>query len=169
MTTSPRALPLAGLTIVALVGGIGVPAAAVTSSAEARRTGFFELAPTAAQVPGGGDANGNVRAYLQLDGPRNTVCYLITWSGLRGKVTAAHLHRAVAGKTGPHHIDVLNDASLPGSRGSVAECVDADDAGMHGMTPDPRAVSAVLKSPSRFYLNLHTSAFPDGARRAQLG
>ena len=162
-----RVLPLAGLTATALATGLGLPAVAANDATP--RTGFFELAPTAGEVPGGGDTQGTVRAYLQLDGPRNTVCYLITWAGLKGKVTAAHLHRAVAGKTGPHHIDLLNDVSLAGNRGSAAECVDADEVAGHGMAPNPRAVTAVLKKPARFYLNLHTTAFPDGARRAQLG
>lgn len=160
-----RVLPVAGLTVIALAAGLPTVAANDTAS----RTGFFELAPTAAEVPGGGDPHGNVRAFLQLDGPRNSVCYLISWAGLKGKVTAAHLHKAVAGKTGPHHIDLLNDAAISGKRGSAAACVDADEAHGHGMAPDPRAVRAVLKNPDRFYLNLHSSAFPDGARRAQLG
>lgn len=162
-----RLLPFAGLTTIALTAGLGLPAVAADTATP--RTGFFELAPTAGEVPGGGDTQGAVRAYLQLDGPRNTVCYLITWAGLKGKVTAAHLHRAVKGKTGPHHIDLLNGVALAGNRGSAAECVDADEAMGHGMAPDPRAVTAVLKKPERFYLNLHTTAFPDGARRAQLG
>jgi len=160
-----RALPLA---LALPLAGALVSAPSFAAHSAAPRTGFFELTPTAEQVPGRGDTRGTVRAYLQLDGPRNTVCYLLTWSGLKGKVTAAHLHRAPAGKTGPHHIDLVNDIAITGKRGSVADCVDADEA-MHGMKPDRRAVPAVLTKPERFYLNLHTSAFPDGARRAQLG
>ncbi len=151
-------LPLAGM----LIATPSVAAGTATP-----RTGFFELTPTAEQVPGGGDTSGTVQAFLQLDGPKNSVCYLITWSGLKGKVTAAHLHRAKAGKV-PHHVDLLNDVAITGKRGSVADCVDADEA-MHGMKANPRAVTAVLKNPARFYLNLHTTKFPDGARRAQLG
>ncbi|WP_019876642.1 CHRD domain-containing protein [Sporichthya polymorpha] len=135
----------------------------------APKSGFFELTPTAEAVPGGGDPRGEVRAFLSLDDPRNSVCYLITWSGLKGKVVAAHLHRGAAGKTGPHHVDLVNDVKVPGKRGSLADCVDADDAHGHRMKPNPRAVSRVLAKPERFYLNLHTTAYPDGARRAQLG
>lgn len=170
MTTplsSRRVLPIAAFTIAGMTAGIGVPAFATDSAAP--KTGFFELTPTAEQVPGGGDLKGTVRAFLSLDGPRNSVCYLITWSGLKGQVTAAHLHKAKAGKVGPHHVDLLNDVKISGKRGSVAECVDADETAGHGMPTNPKAVAAVLKKPSGFYLNLHTSAYPDGARRAQLG
>ena len=45
----------------------------------------------------------------------------------------------------------------------------ADDAHGHRMKPNPRAVPRVLAKPERFYLNIHTTAYPDGARRAQLG
>lgn len=164
---SPRALTLLSVPLVAaLVTGVAAPSLASTGTTP--KIGFFELTPSAEEIPGGGDTGGQVRAYLQLDGPRNSVCYLITWTGLKGKVTAAHLHNAKAGKVGPHAVDLLNDVKLPGKRGSTATCVDANKA-EHGMKADPKAVSKILAKPDRFYLNIHTSAYPDGARRAQLG
>ena len=168
MTAASRLSLLAAVPVAAgLVGAVSAPSLAAPGVAP--KSAFFELTPTAAQVPGGGDTRGNVRAFLQLDGPRNSVCFLITWTGLKGRVTAAHLHRAPAGRTGPHHVDLVNEAAVSGKRGSLAECVDADAARMHGMAADPDAVTAILKRPNRFYLNLHTTVYPEGARRAQLG
>lgn len=82
--------------------------------------------------------------------------YTVTWDGLTGPVTMAHLH-------GP---------ALPGK--------DAPDAPamvtVHGPYKSPLSGSVMLSSETerdlqdgRIYLNLHTKAYPGGEARAWLG
>jgi hypothetical protein len=86
------------------------------------------------------------------------LCYLIEWDDVDGSVTNAHVHDAPVGAVGPHHIDLFDGVSL-GSSGSTTACVAAS----------AEAVQAVIDDPAGFYVNLHSTVFPAGAIRGQLG
>ncbi|HEU5449335.1 MAG TPA: CHRD domain-containing protein [Acidimicrobiia bacterium] len=76
------------------------------------------------------------------------------------RVRHRHVHRAPAGETGPHHIELLNDEKLAGSRNQVEFCVHPEGSA--------DALQEVVDDPDGFYLNVHSTAYPNGAIRGQL-
>jgi CHRD domain len=113
----------------------------------------------AKEVPGPGDPDGRGRAFVRLAGGK--ACFVLEWSKINAPI-AAHIHEGRAGVAGP--VVVLffqpgtNAASLPDTLSSVAGCVDVD----RGLA---RKIAA---NPSGYYVNIHTTDFPDGAIRGQL-
>ena len=83
------------------------------------------------------------------------LCYGLTIRGVDTPV-AAHIHRGSTKVAGPVVIPLTQPAD--GAAGAMGECVDVDD----------KLLSELLTRPSRFYVNLHTSAFSNGSTRGQL-
>ena len=165
-------LTLLGLLALLAAVAVGAPALARQGGRErsaGREHGNISGALTGAEVPGGGDADGRGRAHLELRPEQGSVCFAIRWEGVDGVVTAAHIHKGARGAVGPHHIDLFNDESFVGRRNTVAACVQVED-GVHGSTASAEEkLRAVIENPGDYYLNVHSSAFPDGAIRGQLG
>lgn len=170
----PNTLALLG--ILSLLAAMAVGAPALAGQGGKQRPAGRELASISSalsgpQVPGGADADGRGRAHLELRPGQGSVCFAIRWKGIDGVVTAAHIHKGARGAVGPHHIDLFNDESFVGRRNTVAACVQVED-GEHGSTDTVTAgekLRAVIENPGDYYLNVHSSAFPDGAIRGQLG
>lgn len=125
----------------------------------AQQDSSFSVQLTGQQSVTGGDFDGQGSARLDLDLERGTACYEITWENLDGMVTAFHLHKARRGSDGPHWIDFFNNKNFPGEKTTVSECVNSTR----------ENIEAVMKNPSDFYLNVHSTAFEKGAVRGQLG
>jgi hypothetical protein len=104
----------------------------------------------AKEAPGPGDSNGRGQFSWSLDGTR--LCYLLSAKGI-GPAAAAHIHRGAVGVAGPVRVELLP----PAPRAS-ATCV----------TIATGLATALREHPRRFYVNVHTAAFPNGAIRAQL-
>jgi hypothetical protein len=98
---------------------------------------------------------------MRLDPGMELACLTARWEGLAGDVTGLHVHRAPAGETGPHHIEILNDEKLAGERNQVQFCVHPEGSA--------DALQEVVDDPDSFYLNVHSTAYPNGAIRGQLG
>jgi CHRD domain-containing protein len=122
------------------------------------QNGRFTVQLGPQEVPEGGDPNGQGSADLNLSEQGKQACFSINWKGLKGEVTALHLHVAAAGSEGPHWIDFFNDQHFPGADGKASGCVPTTQDKIH----------AVITNPAGYYLNLHSSAFPPGALRGQL-
>jgi hypothetical protein len=84
-----------------------------------------------------------------------SICFGITLTGLSAP-TAAHIHRGRRGKNGP--ILITLSAPSGGNPGTSGGCVDAA----------PELLSDIRRHPRRYYANVHTDEFPDGAVRGQL-
>jgi hypothetical protein len=110
------------------------------------------------EEPAGGDPDGEGSADLNLSEQGKQACFSITWKGLKGEVTALHLHAAGQGSEGPHWIDFFNDQHFPGADGKASGCVPSTQDKIH----------AVIANPAGYYLNLHSTAFQPGAIRGQL-
>jgi hypothetical protein len=83
------------------------------------------------------------------------LCYGLTVRGTDTPV-AAHIHRGSTKVAGPVVIPLTQPSA--GDAGAMGECVDVDD----------KLLSELLKRPERFYVNIHTSSFPNGSTRGQL-
>ncbi|MDX1703840.1 MAG: CHRD domain-containing protein [Altererythrobacter ishigakiensis] len=99
----------------------------------------------------GEDASGDFSAELDLANGR--MCYLLEIEGL-DDFAAAHIHEGAKGKNGPP----VATLELVGDDGDDV-CTDAD----------PELLKKIAKNPARYYVNVHTAAFPAGAVRGQLG
>jgi hypothetical protein len=112
----------------------------------------------AEEVPGPGDSNATGFAALTLNPGRETICFDLDWADIDGDVVAAHIHVGAAGVAGPVVVP-LAGTSGPGSGGSASGCMDVDRA----------LVVAIRRAPSDYYVNVHSTDYPAGAIRGQLG
>ncbi len=145
---------IAAAAIGLLVGGCGgSDDGAQSTTTTTRQPTVFNVNMTGTEeVPGPGDLAGTGTAQITVDPNGTQICFILTESGIEG-VTAAHIHEGKAGVSGPIVVTLT-----PPTTGSVEDCVDADAAVI-------KTLSAGTRS---YYVNLHTTAFPNGAVRAQL-
>jgi hypothetical protein len=112
-----------------------------------------------------GDPDGKGSAtFLQVD--ESTVCYGFTARGI-DTPTIVHIHRGVAGESGPPVVlfnNVPKDANgqPSGDPGTSSGCKTVTDPN------ELAALRRIRKNPSGYYLNIHSQTFPDGAIRGQL-
>ncbi len=106
------------------------------------------------QEPEGGageTAMGDFSAELDLKAGR--MCYMLEVEGL-DDFTAAHIHKGKLGEAGPPVVTL----ELMGDDGEDV-CVDVD----------ADLLKDIAKNRAKYYVNVHTTAFPAGAIRGQLG
>ena len=127
--------------------------AGVIASAASAQTTFTTTLRGSNEVPGPGDPDGSGFAVVTISG--TTINYSLLVNGL-ATPTAAHIHSGVFGVSGPIVVD-LNPAFGAGcATGSVAAVPTA-------------LINQILADPSSFYVNVHSTEFPNGAIRGQLG
>jgi hypothetical protein len=109
-------------------------------------------------VPGPGDPDAFGSMELRLLRDKNKVCFIASHSNLApDNPTLGHVHKGGEGEEGPVVITLFE--GIPGEKSSaLGECAKAK----------PRVLDALAKHPERFYVDLHTPLFPDGALRGQL-
>ena len=123
--------------------------AALTANLNGRR----EINPTTRRSRAG-DRDGRGVASVLLRG-RRQICVSVLVANI-GAPTAAHIHRARAGKNG----GVLLTLETP-TQGGLA--------GATTCAQIPAVLHADIRErPQRYYVNVHTATFPDGAIRGQL-
>lgn len=113
----------------------------------------------AAEVPGPGDLNGTGAATIALDTVNDEVCFDVSWD-LIGRPVAAHIHRGTSAVAGPVRVELFaSSRPLPRTIDAVQGCVSNVDSDL---------IDRIAANPNRFYVNVHTIAYPDGAIRGQL-
>jgi len=119
-------------------------------------TGTQEATPTCAPpaVCGDPDAVGRVR--LIVIPAADKVCFQASWTRIDGTVVAAHIHLAPPGVPGPVVIPLFSGSFESTDR--THACVSAN-----GLADD------ILANPSAYYINIHSTVYPAGAVRDQLG
>jgi hypothetical protein len=104
-------------------------------------------------APGDPDATG--RATIRLRRGQGQVCYRIDVDEISLPATGAHIHRGDLNVDGP----VVLALRAPNPAGTVLACARASRT----------LVRQILANRAGYYVNVHTSDFPGGAARAQLG
>ena len=103
-----------------------------------------------------GDPDGAGVALITVNLGQREVCWDLSASDILLPATAAHIHRAAPGVRG----GIVVGLSAPDGTGAARGCVaDRDEA----------LLREILTSPESFYVNVHTTDFPAGAIRGQLG
>lgn len=134
---------VAGIAATAVVVVAGEPAVGQVPQKQVTLTGSQE-------VPGPGDANGRGQFTWSLDGTK--LCYLLSSKRI-GSTVAAHIHRGARGVAGPVRITLVTP------KPASAACV----------TLSAARATSLRTHPARWYVNVHSTALPGGAVRAQLG
>jgi hypothetical protein len=113
----------------------------------------------AEEAPGPGDSDATGQADLTLNEGQGEVCFDLSWAQIDGTVVAAHIHVGDAGTPGPIVVELFMGAAFAGT--DVASgCVDEVDRDL---------IKAIRQNPSAYYVNVHSTVFPAGAVRGQLG
>ena len=108
----------------------------------------------AAEVPGPADPDGSGTALITVNAGLGEVCWSIHVEGITLPAIAAHIHVGSPDVAGP----VVVTLSPPDANGDASGCTAVD-----------RALAlAIVRSPSDYYVNVHTTDFPAGALRGQL-
>ena len=95
------------------------------------------------------DSSGGGKANITYDTKSKKLSWVVTYSGLSGKPTAAHFHGPAApGESAGPVVDISGDIK----KGSAE------------LTPDQAAELGAGK----WYVNMHTEKFPDGEIRGQV-
>ena len=107
-----------------------------------------KLTPGAVAPKSAAKASGTI--VVKLDPKAGKACWTITIKGA-GTLLSAHVHRGLAGKNGPVVIPL-------GDRWSKTGCVFVS----------AKTLDTVAKSPSSYYVDVHTKAYVNGVVRGQL-
>ena len=149
-----RVIPLAFL-----VTGLFITLAVAAGAKDGGRPFSTELTGeaevTAEGVPNQGDLDGIGSASITLNPGSGQVCVELTAEDITLPAAAAHIHVGAATTTGP----VVVGLAPPDADGTSSGCVSADR----------DLIMAIIQSPENYYVNVHTSDFPAGALRGQLG
>lgn len=134
---------------------LALPATAVVASAGSPTSTDLVGAE---EVPGPGDADATGFADITLKKSKGTVCFDVSWANVGGSVVSGHIHVGDAGVAGPVVVPLIGVAG--DGTGSVSSC-------QTGVSP--ALIKAIRQNPSGYYVNVHSTAFPAGAIRGQLG
>ncbi|HYY78095.1 MAG TPA: CHRD domain-containing protein [Actinomycetes bacterium] len=145
------------LLLVAVVSMVGMLAVGAPAYGQGRP--FSTVLSGAAEVPGPGDPDATGSASLTLNQGQGQVCFELSWAGVDGTVVAAHVHAAPVGVAGPIVVPLFTNVALAGT-GSASGCV----AGV-----SEELLKAIRHDPASYYVNVHSTVFPAGAARGQLG
>lgn len=146
---------------IAMTVVLALAAIALVATTAGATDGTATLSTTltgAAEVPGPGDPDGMGSATIELRIEAHDaaqVCWTIEVENITLPAAAAHIHVGDRHTAGP----VVVTLSPPDGHGNANGCTAAD----------PALVQAIIDRPDQYYVNVHTSDFPDGAVRGQLG
>ena len=153
----PARLP-ARLFLASILVAVGLSAAAgaagATRASEASHGGrplHATLLPQNQAPPTA--SNGSGTALVTLNQGQGEVCWDISVTDLTSTVILAHIHQGGAGTNGPVVVDFNEPVN------GLSGCVSADAA----------LIKEIRSHPADFYVNVHTTMFPGGEVRGQLG
>jgi hypothetical protein len=159
------------LTLVALFTALALPAWAQGKNANTQLQGFEEVPAISTPATG--------RFTARINHEAETISYELSYTGLQGSVTQAHIHFAQEGVNGAIVIFLCSNLGngpagtqpCPPSPGSISGTADAGDVlavsaqgiGAGQMHKVLRAIRSGIA-----YVNVHSTLFPGGEIRGQL-
>ena len=142
------------LAFVLAVAALPAASGLATANAQTHKVRVFRVTLVGEKETPTGDPVATGSATIRIRPGSTKICYQLTARDLSGPAAAAHIHRGAAGIAGP----VVVALRTPNAAGKSSGCAKAKRA----------LVRAILAHPSRYYVNVHTADFPEGAIRAQL-
>lgn len=136
---------------------VPAPATCPTQQQSTARTGGRPLTATltgAAEVPGPGDPDGRGTALIRLNPGQGKVCFVLRVSNITLPAIGAHIHVGTRTEFGAVVVALVP----PNTTGISFGCVNASRT----------LIDAIRKTPSNYYVNVHTTDFTNGAIRGQL-
>lgn len=106
------------------------------------------------EQPEPADPDGSGAATIRLRAGQGRVCFILTARDITLPATGAHIHRGTVEESGP----VIVPLATPNAQGSSRGCVAASRT----------LVAQLLRNRAGFYVNVHSTDFPNGAIRGQL-
>jgi hypothetical protein len=117
----------------------------------AQLSGANEVPP--ADADGFGAASVTFDIINETPGTGGEVCWDLSYGNITGTPIAAHIHPGASGVVNP---PVVTFSSLGAT--SASDCA----------AIDPTLARQIMANPANFYVNVHTTDFPNGAIRGQL-
>ncbi|QSB45713.1 CHRD domain-containing protein [Tsuneonella flava] len=138
----------------AAVGALALAGCATVEEGIASATNLtYHANLTGAQEVGGGDADGTGKASITISDNFDQVCWDLHDIHNIDTVTAAHIHYGVAGTNGPPVFTLTKS-----NEGTWKGCSEGAE----------WTQNRIQGNPQQFYVNIHTTAYPNGAIRGQL-
>ena len=103
---------------------------------------------------GAGDPDGSGLATLTVNPGQKEVCYELSVEDIMLPAIGAHIHAGNAGENGP----IVVELTPPDASGVSSGCAQVSR----------ELALAIIQNPENYYVNVHTSDFPNGAIRGQL-
>lgn len=138
-----------------LLATIALAGCATVEEGVAQRIGdTYNATLSGANEVGRGDPDGYARAQITVTDELDQICYDMNDIRNLDNITGMHIHRGRAGVNGP----------------VVFPMTQANEGGWKGCKKRAEwTEGAIERDPSNYYVNIHTTAYPDGAIRGQLG
>ncbi len=108
------------------------------------------------EVPGPGSPKGKGEITVFLKSTKEKVCFNLEVSKL-DTITAGHIHKGSTDEAGPIKVTLIHD-QIEGT-GNYEGCVE---------NVKSKLIDKIVNRPDKFYVNIHTLDYPDGAIRGQL-
>ena len=108
-----------------------------------------------AEVPGPGDPDATGTAAILVIPAADLICYRLTWQNIDGTVWGAHIHEGLEDEAGPVAVALFGPTEFSGT-GSFQSCTRSAEA------------EDIAENPENYYVNIHSTEYPDGAIRGQL-
>jgi CHRD domain len=129
-----------------------------TAPAYALSTTYSVIMSGANEVPGPGDPDGSASGTITLDDVAGSISWSFTYSAL-STPTDMHIHGPGGSAGSAAGVFVGLGVATSGGAGTL----------ISSTTTTPANIDAIFANPTDFYVNIHTTEFPGGAVRGQLG
>jgi hypothetical protein len=136
----------------AVRGQLGGALSSLGTTMTTQLTGAQECSATACNA---GDQDGTGTAVIRFRPDDGQVCFRLTAQNVKLPSVGAHIHQAARGVSGA----IVVPFQPPDASGKSTGCTAAA----------PALINQILGNPSGFYANVHTTEYPGGAVRGQLG
>ena len=158
-------ISLLGLTAVVGCGSSSNDSSNSGNPGTQSKTFTVTLSPAAETPPCANAAAGATgTAMVTIPGDNSSVSVSLTYSGLSGPATAAHIHSGTAAAAGPVVLPFTGSLTSPFSSTLTA----ANYVAASGAPADFPTFVAALKAGGAGYVNVHTARCPAGEIRAEI-